>query len=75
MPGSDPADESPGVIAPLSQRLRPQQSEVLKLVSDNSLACEKMNWTPKVSLDDGLRMSIDFVRANCDLFRSDGYVR
>jgi NAD dependent epimerase/dehydratase len=67
-----------GVAKPIvqeKQRLRPQQSEVLKLVSDNSLACEKMNWTPKVSLDDGLRMSIDFVRANCDLFRSDGYVR
>ena len=35
--------------------MRPNLSEVLKLVSDNTLAREKMNWSPKVALDDGLR--------------------
>jgi nucleoside-diphosphate-sugar epimerase len=44
-------------------------------VSDNTLARERMNWSPKVTLDDGLRRTIEFVRANLSLFRSDGYVR
>jgi nucleoside-diphosphate-sugar epimerase len=57
------------------RRMRPGRSEVLKLVSDNTLAREVMNWTPKVTLDDGLRQTIAFVRDHRDLFRTDGYVR
>jgi NAD dependent epimerase/dehydratase len=67
-----------GVAKPIvqeEQRKRPDLSEVLKLVSDNTLARQKMNWSPKVTLDDGLRRTIEFVRANLSLFRSDGYVR
>jgi dTDP-glucose 4,6-dehydratase len=57
------------------QRMRPELSEVLKLVSDNRLAREKLNWAPKVSLDEGLQQAIEFVRAHQALFRDDGYVR
>jgi NAD dependent epimerase/dehydratase len=57
------------------QRMRPRLSEVLKLVSDNTLAREMLNWTPKVSLDNGLRQTIEFVRDHLELFRNDGYVR
>lgn len=67
-----------GVTKPIvqeEQRMRPELSEVLKLVSDNSLARDTMNWSPRVSLDDGLRRTIEFVRANRNLFKSDGYVR
>jgi NAD dependent epimerase/dehydratase len=62
-------------IAQDQQRMRPERSEVLKLVSDNTLAREAMNWTPRVTLDEGLRQTIEFVRDHRDLFRSDGYVR
>jgi NAD dependent epimerase/dehydratase len=57
------------------QRMRPRLSEVLKLVSDNTLAREMLNWAPKVSLDNGLRQTIEFVRDHLELFRNDGYVR
>ncbi len=57
------------------QRMRPEHSEVLKLLSDNRLAREKMNWSPQVALDDGLRQTIEFVKSNRDLFTDDGYVR
>ena len=57
------------------QRMRPELSEVLKLISDNRLARDKLNWTPKVSLDDGLRQAIEFVKGHLELFKSDGYVR
>ncbi len=67
-----------GIAKPIvqeEQRMRPELSEVLKLVSDNALARNKINWSPKVTLDDGLRSTIEFVRGHKDLYRSDGYVR
>jgi dTDP-glucose 4,6-dehydratase len=67
-----------GIAEPIvqeKQRMRPEQSEVLKLVSDNSLACRAMDWSPKVTLDDGLRQTIAFMEANRDLFSGNDYVR
>jgi dTDP-glucose 4,6-dehydratase len=56
------------------QRLRPEKSEVLKLVSDNSLAGSALGWKPTTSLDDGLRSAIEFVRANLGVYDTDSYV-
>lgn len=54
-------------------RLRPEKSEVLKLVSDNALAARVMGWSPRVSLDDGLMQSIEFIRENIRLYRPGAY--
>jgi nucleoside-diphosphate-sugar epimerase len=54
-------------------RMRPEKSEVLKLVSDNSRAAQLMGWTPRVSLDDGLMQTIEFVRKNIHLYRPTVY--
>lgn len=57
-----------------AQRMRPELSEVMKLVSNNALAQRKMNWAPRVSLDDGLMQAIEFVKANRSFYKTDGYV-
>jgi NAD dependent epimerase/dehydratase len=57
------------------QRLRPKGSEVLTLVSDNTLARRCMNWAPKVPLEDGLLKTIDSMRSHRGLYRTDGYVK
>lgn len=54
-------------------RLRPAKSEVMKLVSDNSKAKNLLNWSPKVSLDEGLQETIDFVKSNLNIFKSNVY--
>jgi NAD dependent epimerase/dehydratase len=67
-----------GVDKPIVQeerRLRPTHSEVMKLVSDNTQARDIMGWSPKVSLDDGLRETVEFVRRHRSLYRTDAYVR
>jgi NAD dependent epimerase/dehydratase len=57
------------------RRQRPKLSEVMKLVSDNSLAGKLLDWRPRVSLDDGLRQTIEFVRRNRAIYRTDEFVK
>ena len=56
-----------------ANRLRPQKSEVKRLLSDNTLARERLNWKPIVSLDDGLDKTISWVRENLKHYRIGVY--
>jgi dTDP-glucose 4,6-dehydratase len=62
-------------IAQEENRMRPELSEVMKLVSDNSLARKAMAWSPKVSLDEGLLRTIEFVKENRSFYNVDDYVK
>lgn len=57
------------------ERLRPALSEVMKLVSDNSLAKKAMGWSPAVSLEDGLLQAIEFFRKHPLTSQTHKYVR
>jgi dTDP-glucose 4,6-dehydratase len=52
-----------------ASRLRPQKSEVMRLLSDNSLARERLDWSPSVNLDEGLDRTIAWVRKNINHYR------
>jgi dTDP-glucose 4,6-dehydratase len=56
------------------QRLRPEKSEVMRLLSDNQLAREKLVWRPEVSLEEGLQKTIDWIKNHIELFDPDRYV-
>lgn len=56
-----------------SSRLRPEKSEVQRLLSDNSLARERLGWTPQVSLQDGLAKTIEWVSGNLSRFNPTRY--
>lgn len=55
------------------QRLRPEKSEVLRLISDNRLAREQLNWAPRVSLEEGLDHTIEWIRTHMNLFKTGQY--
>ena len=57
-----------------AQRIRPGKSEVLKLWASNQKAKEMIGWEPRVSLDEGLRLTIDWISAHLDLYRPDQYM-
>lgn len=57
-----------------SERVRPDASEVMELICDNSRAKELLNWTPRVSLDEGLDISIEFLKRNLKAFKTRGFV-
>lgn len=52
-----------------SSRVRPQKSEVQRLWCDNAKARRLLNWGPQVSLDEGLKETIEWVRANKNLIK------
>jgi dTDP-glucose 4,6-dehydratase len=56
-----------------SERLRPERSEVLRLVSDNRLAREKLGWQPQTSLDDGLEQTIAWISEHIERYQPDVY--
>ena len=56
------------------ERLRPQGSEVERLLSENSLAQELLGWKPEVDLEEGLSRTIDWIKENLELFRGNVYV-
>jgi NAD dependent epimerase/dehydratase len=60
-------------IVQVSERLRPQASEVFTLVCNNARAKELCGWEPRYGLDEGLRQTIDFVRENLDRFKPSSY--
>lgn len=57
-----------------SSRLRPEKSEVQRLLSDNRLALQKLGWAPEISLDEGLQRTFDWLKNNQNLYMADRYV-
>jgi NAD dependent epimerase/dehydratase len=64
---------STAVVVPDVTRDRPASSEVMKLVSNNDKARRLLGWTPRTSLDDGLRAAIDFIAQHRELYRPGTY--
>jgi len=57
------------------ERLRPDKSEVMRLLSDNSKARQVLGWQPQVNLRTGLGLTIDWIREHLDLYRVGKYER
>jgi nucleoside-diphosphate-sugar epimerase len=64
--------KTPRVVAD-PQRVRPGKSEVMKLWASNKKAKEMIDWEPQVSLDEGLRRTVEWISAHLDLYRPDQY--
>jgi NAD dependent epimerase/dehydratase len=56
------------------QRIRPDKSEVERLLASNALAASILKWQPKVALEEGLTQTIDWLRKNTDKYRAGSYV-
>lgn len=55
------------------KRLRPAKSEVMRLHASNAQAHELLGWQPRVSLDEGLARTMEWIRENLGLYRPDVY--
>ena len=50
-----------------NSRIRPKDSEVIQLISNNNKAKELIKWEPKTDLEHGLEKTIEFISANLDI--------
>jgi dTDP-glucose 4,6-dehydratase len=60
-------------IVQQSERLRPEKSEVDRLLADNSLAKSLLKWKPQVSLEEGLEKTLDWLKEHLDQYKPDVY--
>ncbi len=60
-------------IALEKARVRPERSEVLKLVCGNAKAKRLLGWKPRWSLEEGLVRTIDYIRTHRDAYKTDIY--
>jgi len=64
--------KSPKIVTE-SQRVRPDKSEVRRLWASHQKGCDLIEWSSRVSLDEGLQLTIDWIAKNLDLYRPDQY--
>jgi len=57
-----------------ASRLRPRRSEVQQLLADNTKATKLLNWEPQVSLEEGLRATIEWISNRLSLYSPSDYV-
>jgi len=60
-------------ISPDDKRIRPERSEVERLWCNNSKAKRLLGWEPKITFDEGLRRTIEWISTNMDLYKTELY--
>lgn len=55
-------------------RVRPDRSEVMELICDNSKAKHLLNWSPKYTLNEGLAETIEWMQKHTNLYKTEKYV-
>jgi NAD dependent epimerase/dehydratase len=55
------------------QRLRPEKSEVNRLLGSNQKIIELTYWRPQYTFEQGLALTIDFLKNNLDKYKTDIY--
>jgi NAD dependent epimerase/dehydratase len=54
-------------------RIRPEKSEVMQLLCDNRSAKDLAGWEPRYSLNDGLSLTIDWMREHISSYKTGRY--
>ncbi|KLU67599.1 dTDP-glucose 4,6-dehydratase [Desulfosporosinus acididurans] len=64
---------SSGKIVLDESRVRPSRSEVNRLLADNRLAKETLEWEPQVSLEEGIKKTMAWISAHLNRFQIGKY--
>jgi len=55
------------------ERVRPEKSEVERLCADATKAREIAGWEPRYTLDEGLKITIEWIKDHLDVYKPDMY--
>lgn len=64
---------SPEIRPLCEERVRPDRSEVGRLIADNSKAGRLLDWRPTVSLDEGLTQTIHWMTEHLPQYKPEAY--
>ena len=56
------------------ERLRPDGSEVDRLLADGNLAQTLLGWSPRIGLEEGLQQTIEWVEQHMERYRKNVYI-
>ena len=56
-----------------AERMRPENSEVNRLLCDNTLLKDLIDWNPNTSLEKGLTETLEWFERNIDLYKADHF--
>ncbi len=56
-----------------SERVRPEPSEVARLCANIARARDVLRWQPQYPLEEGLALTIDWIRSHLETYRADVY--
>ena len=56
------------------ERLRPEKSEVNRLLGDSTRLRQLTGWAPRFTFEEGLAATIEFLKANMDKYKPDTYL-
>jgi NAD dependent epimerase/dehydratase len=62
-----------GEIEVEDQRIRPEKSEVMQLLSDTRLAQKLFQWAPRYTLEEGLQETMEWYQKNLSRFKIGSY--
>ena len=65
----------PAEIESDSARVRPANSEVERLLADNTRARDLLGWAPRVTLEEGLKQTVAWLRENQHWYRAGVYAQ
>ncbi len=57
-----------------ARRVRPENSEVERLLAENRRAKDILGWQPHISLEEGLKHTVEWIRENLHRYRVGAYV-
>lgn len=55
------------------ERIRPEASEVRRLVADNRKAKRLLGWRPRVDIDEGLERTVEWIREHSSRYKTEVY--
>jgi nucleoside-diphosphate-sugar epimerase len=61
------------IIISDKKRVRPEKSEVMQLLCDNRCAKDLAGWEPKYTLEEGLSLTIDWMKENIMSYKTGLY--
>jgi NAD dependent epimerase/dehydratase len=61
--------ESKAQIVTETERVRPEQSEVMELICDNCRAKDLLGWEPAYTLHQGLEETVEWIKKNLELYK------